>query len=442
MMISSANSKRRSVRMLEQDFGISLPLEKVYRMMDQLDDSCIQKMQETVCQSTLSLLGGQLTVLFFDCTTLYFESFSEDALKQNGYSKDNKFNQPQVLLALLVSEAGLPVGYEVFPGATFEGHTLLPVIHAMKQRYTLAQIVCVADRGMLSETNLNALENAGVYYVVGAKLKTLSRAMQTNILNKSAYRPLPSDTKSRPRPKTDDQSSSMMLELAHQGRRLIVSWCPTRAAKDKHDRQKNIERLAQKLRIDLNRDKLDRERSVNPKTLLNNYGYKRFLKMTGKTCVGIDQARVDEATLWDGLHGVVTNLPDDHKAHEVLTHYRGLWQVEESFRITKHDLKVRPIYHWTPSRIRAHIGLYDLCLCQASDVPRQIAAPTIIGGGDPAMRWFMYSSQYSKTSVAVIATYYRPQSIRRRAKSIKCLVLSRPLSPINSTNFLQITHRK
>ncbi len=96
--------------------------------------------------------------------------------------------------------------------------------------------------------------------------------------------------------------------------------------------------------------------SQNPKDLLNNYGYKKFLIIKGKTSLSINQDKIAAESRWDGLHGVITNLPDTPH-QEVLSHYRGLWQVEESFRITKHDLKVRPIYHWTPSRVRAHIAI-------------------------------------------------------------------------------------
>ena len=128
-------------------------------MMDQLDDNTISRLQTMTCEGTRSLLPSALDVLFFDCTTLYFESFKEDELKQNGYSKDCKVNQtqvnqPQVLLALLVTREGLPVGYEVFPGATFEGHNLISVLQTMQARYDVRKMLFVADRGMLNEDNL------------------------------------------------------------------------------------------------------------------------------------------------------------------------------------------------------------------------------------------------------------------------------------------------
>ncbi len=187
--------KRGSVQHLEQDSCVSLPLEKVYRMMDQLDDNAISRLQAMTCEGTRSLLPGALDVLFFDCTTLYFESFKEDELKQNGYSKDcqvnqTQVNQPQVFLALLVTHEGLPVGYEVFPGATFEGHSLISVLKELQARYDVRKMIFVADRGMLNEDNLHALDEAGAYYIVGAKLKQLPVALQAKVLDKSAYQAL------------------------------------------------------------------------------------------------------------------------------------------------------------------------------------------------------------------------------------------------------------
>ena len=333
--IANPDSKRHSVALLEQDFGVNLPLEKVYRMMDQLDDSRVARLKARVCQQTQQVLGGQpLDLLFFDCTTLYFESFTEDDLKQNGYSKDCKFKQPQVLLALMVTREGLPVSYEVFPGATFEGHSLIPVIQEMRAQLPLERVICVADRGMLNRENLKALTEAGVDYIVGDKLKVRSQSQQDQILDRSAYQA-----------SGGEQSAKAQDIALTDSQRLIVSDCPVRAAKDRHDREQAVERLLKKV-----------GKSQNPKVLLNNYGYKQFIDIQGKTTLVVNQEKVAQAARWDGLHGVVTTV-SDLSANEVLAHYRGLWQVEESFRISKHDLKIRPIYHWTPRRVRAHLAI-------------------------------------------------------------------------------------
>jgi hypothetical protein len=132
--IAQPASKRASVELLERDFGIRLNLSSIYKMMDAMDEPTIERLQCLAGNRTKQLLGGSLSVLFYDCTTLYFESFEPDDLRQKGFSKDRKASETQVLLALVVSEEGLPVGYEVFPGATFEGHTLIPILQQLKQR--------------------------------------------------------------------------------------------------------------------------------------------------------------------------------------------------------------------------------------------------------------------------------------------------------------------
>ena len=329
--IANPDSKRGSVRRLEEDFGVSLPLEKVYRMMDQLDAPVINHLRRRVGEASRSLLP--VAVLFFDCTTLYFETAVEDELRQHGFSKDGKHKDSQVLLALMVTREGLPIGYEVFPGATYEGHSLVPVLQDMQRRHQVERTVCVADRGMLSADNLDAMDDIGGEYVVGARLRNLPVALQKRVLETDAYAPL------------EGSENRRVGEWEHKGRRLIVVFCPERARKDAYERRHQVQRLLDRL-----------ERSDNPKELLSNHGVKRFIAVEGDARLTVNPEKIAEAERWDGLAGVITNLRDASVA-EVMTHYHGLWQVEESFRITKHDLKVRPIWHWNENRIRAHIAI-------------------------------------------------------------------------------------
>jgi len=335
--IANPDSKRATVRRLGRDFGVSLALEKVYRMMDRLDDGLIDRLKLRVASATEALLGEPLDVLFFDCTTLYFESVAEDedadALRAFGYSKDGKAQRVQVVLALAVTREGLPVGYEVFPGATYEGHTFLPTIEALRRRHTAAEAVCVADAAMFGRENLSALEAAGHRYIVGARLRNLPRALKERILNVARYRALPGA-----------EAGRKVGVFRHRGRRLLVAYSPRRARKDAADRQRAVRKLLKQL-----------NRSGQPKSLVPR-GAARFVRMRGKGRWEIDPDRIAEAARWDGLHGVATNVRG-MPVEEILERYRGLWQVERSFRITKHDLKVRPIYHWTPRRIRAHLAI-------------------------------------------------------------------------------------
>ena len=337
--LANPDSKRASVRALEADFGVQVSLPQVYRMMDLLDNTRIEQLNTLAGEQAQALLGGPVRVLFFDCTTLYFESFTEDDLKAPGYSKDAKFKECQVLLALAVTEAGLPVRYTVLPGATFEGHSLLPVVEAWQKDHDVQDVVIVADRGMLSEDNLKSLEDAGLHYIVGARLKSLPQDAQTRVLDASGYDTL------------KETDGIRVLDMPLGSRRLVVSYAPVRAEKDRHDRDKAIGKLRKKL-----------AKSRNPKDLLNNYGYKKYLKVDGKTTLSVNQDKVAEAQRWDGLHGVITNLPESTNTTTILHQYRGLWQVEDTFRVSKHDLKVRPIYHWTPRRIQAHIALAFMSL--------------------------------------------------------------------------------
>lgn len=335
--IANPVSKRASTAMLERDFGIHLNLDRIYKMMDKIDDSVINRIQALAYSAAQDLFKEKIDVLFYDCTTLYFESFTEDELKQNGYSKDFKFNQPQVILALLVTQHGLPVGYEVFPGSCYEGHTLISVLTRLKSRYDLKRIIFVADRGMLSEENLSFLEATQLEYIVGARIRGLKKSLKEQILDESHY---VNDVKE------EAENKSRYAEFKQSGnRRLIVSYTEPRAKKDRYDREKAISKLTEKLK-----------KSKNPTELISNYGYKKYLKVAGKTTVSIDQEKLEENARWDGLHGVITN--NIHlSAAEILAHYRSLWEVEESFRINKHDLKVRPIFHWVPPRIKAHLAI-------------------------------------------------------------------------------------
>jgi len=143
--IAEPASKRSTARMLAEEYGVNTHLTAIYRMMDFIDDKAIEKIQEKTYAYTKQLKGEELDVVFYDCTSLYFESFQQKGLMQNGYSKDGKFNQAQIILSILVSKQGLPVGYQVYSGNTFEGNTLKDAIKLVKEKYNIGEIIFVAD---------------------------------------------------------------------------------------------------------------------------------------------------------------------------------------------------------------------------------------------------------------------------------------------------------
>jgi len=156
--IAAPDSKRATINMLEENFGISLNLGSVYKMMDKITDKSIEKLNNLAYNKTKDLFGGKIDAIYFDATTLYFESFNEDEFKRNGFSKDRKFNQPQVVIALMVTKEGLPIGYEAFSGNTYDGHTLIPSLNILREKYNIDKVVFVADSGMFNNDNLKELE--------------------------------------------------------------------------------------------------------------------------------------------------------------------------------------------------------------------------------------------------------------------------------------------
>jgi len=352
--IAEPASKRQTAKMLSEEYGVNTQLTAIYRMMDLIDDETIEKIQEKAFSYTKQLRGEDLDVVFYDCTSLYFESFQQEGLMQNGFSKDGKFNQAQVILSILVTKQGLPVGYQVYSGNTFEGNTLEDAIKQIKEKYKIDQVIFVADSGLISHKNIDELHRNDISFIMGARIKNQNKKISKQILDISSYKT------------TDDKQIENGLKYKqieiNEDFTMTVTYSPKRAEKDKYEREKAIEKLKQKLK-----------KSKNPKGLLSNFGYKKFIKIEGEAQIEIDQTKLKEAQKWDGLKGIISNTKTLTPLQQI-NHYAGLWQVEETFRISKHDLKMRPIYHWTDNRIKAHIAICFMALSCMRFVEYEVAA--------------------------------------------------------------------
>jgi len=331
--IASPVSKRASQEMLTIDFGVDIHLDRIYRMMDSLMEKQAE-FQAKVFQATQSMCFEKINMTFFDVTTLYFESTEEDELRKFGYSKDQKFHSTQVVVALATTQDGLPIGYKTFPGATAEVSTLLQCLEEWKKTLPIGNVTIVADRAMMSETNIQKLEEEGITYIIAAKLRKLSRGIKQEIL-----------TTKGEKIRCDEDDYWVQKHALTDNRRLIVSYSEKRARKDKNDRERILEKV---------RKKVGSGKSI--KKLVSNRGYQKYLKAEGESKVTLDEEKLAEEEQWDGLHGIITN-DHDSEALELLRQYRRLWVIEESFRIQKTDLSVRPIYHFKPERVQAHILL-------------------------------------------------------------------------------------
>ena len=321
-------SKRATAAQLGVEFGVPASVDALYRMMDHLDDQRIDKIKDLVAHGSEPLLLQTLRVVLYDCTTLYFESTDADALRTFGYSKDGKVNRVQVLLALVVDPQGLPLTYEVFRGNLYEGATLQPVLQRLQASFpTIEDHVVVADASLGTRQQRHTLSAANGRYVTGARLKNLTKAQQAAILAK---------------PWPEQAMAEWELE---DGVRLAVWYTESRARHDRAKRDQRIDKLRKRVAA-----------HTNPKAwLAAARGTAKFLRIEGDAHIELDDAAIADAARWDGLSGVVTNT--DWSVAELRDQYHGLWQVERSFRIHKHDLRTRPIFHWTERRIHAHIAI-------------------------------------------------------------------------------------
>lgn len=328
--IADPKSKLATLRQLEDNFDIKIPFQKIYRAMDRLV-KCESTVKSIIRKHTMGIFNEKVDVLFFDVTTLYFESITSDEIKNFGFSKDCKFKEVQVMLALVTTQEGLPITYKIFSGNTFEGHTLKQTIDEMRQDFAVENFVFVADRGMFNEKNIQYMDDNNIGYIVAACLKKLPTELKNEILTREFS------------PAVICDDFHWFDEFKHKNRRLVVSYSSKRAKKDAADRQRLIDRLLKKVN----------NKKIQIKDLIPNYGTKKYLQVSGGEAQ-INELKIIEDAQWDGLHGVITNQTKLH-ATKILERYRGLWQIEEAFRVNKHSLKMRPIFHWTPKRIKAHI---------------------------------------------------------------------------------------
>jgi transposase len=318
-------SKLKTVEYLYRYRGISVDVDTIYRFLDKLADGYKEQVERIAYEYTQRTLK-QIAVVFYDLTTLYFESEEEDDLRKIGFSKDGKFQQPQILLGLLVGQQGFPIGYDIFSGNTFEGHTLLPTLETIQQKYQFPKPIVIADAGLFSKKNVKKLRENGYTFILGARIKNEAESIKEQI---------------RQQRKGLQEGGSFLVKKPGKIK-LIITYSEKRRKKDAYNRERGLQKLRRKVKS----GKLTKEN-------INYRGYNKFLSLQGNLEIAIDEAKVQEDEMWDGLKGYLTNT--HLSADQIVENYRHLWQIEKAFRISKTDLKIRPIHHYRTRRIQAHI---------------------------------------------------------------------------------------
>lgn len=317
-------SKLKTSEYLLRYHQVAIDISQIYRYLDKLVGSQKELVQKISYEHTLNLFAGKLSVVFYDVTTLYFEASDEDDLRKTGFSKDGKHAHPQIVLGLLVSLQGYPLAFDIFQGNKFEGHTMLPVVEAFKEKFSLGQLLIIADAGLLSNSNMELLLEKKYEFILGGKIKNESHRIKQLILSQ----------------KLQHGQSIVLQRDVHT--RLIVNYSLSRAKKDASNRIRGINKLEKSLA----NGKLS-------KAHINNRGYNKYLHLEGEVNLSIDYEKFRADGCWDGLKGYVTNSLLAKEA--IIENYKHLWQIEKAFRISKTDLRIRPIYHRLPGRIYAHI---------------------------------------------------------------------------------------
>lgn len=320
-------SKLKTVDYLMRYQGKAVAVDAIYRFLDKLSDTYKETVEEIAFNYTKKRLKN-ISVVFYDMTTLYFETEDEDDLRKIGFSKDGKFQKPQIMLGLLVGQNGYPIGYDIFEGNTFEGHTLLPILEGIQAKYGFKKPIVIADAALLSKKNLSDLSGQDYEFIIGARIKNETKQIKNKILEKT---------------RGIKDGEAITIERS-DGTQLIVTYSDKRKKKDAHNRERGLKKLRERVKS----GRLTKES-------INNRGYNKFLALRGSVEVEIDEDKVKEDERWDGLKGYVTNT--DLSPNEVVENYNHLWQIEKAFRISKTDLRIRPIYHYLRQRIEAHISI-------------------------------------------------------------------------------------
>lgn len=422
-----------------QQLYAKLPEIELHHLYRSLDILCKEKeaIETHLFQMNRDLFNMKVDIVFYDVTTFHFESVRQDSLKDFGYSKNAKFNEVQVVLGMLIDCEGRPVGYELFPGNTFEGKTLEVALESIEKRFGIRNIIIVADRGINSKLNLKQIKDKGYGYIVASRIKSMPKEIQAEILNQENYITLSRNEedgvvcykaidyanqfkiKDENRSDNIKRKKQIIVELAEK---LLITYSDKRARKDKADRERLLEKAKYLLQ-----DK-SKIRSSNKR------GGKKYIQEIKQADWSLDNAAIARDEKWDGYYGIQTS-EKDLSVSEILSAHRTLYKIEESFRIMKSTLEVRPIFHWTEDRIKGHFVICFLAFLlertlelklQHIDMP---ASPQKI-------RDALNSMQFAEVEIQGEKFLVKTKSHELAPKILRQLKIQSPKNIIPATDFI------
>lgn len=331
MRIIEPASKLRTIELLERYFSIIHKERTVYRLLPKLLQHK-EAIEHAAYQTASTHFQESFALVLYDVTTLYFESHEpDDELLAKGFSKDDKSKQPQIVVGLLVTSQGFPIMHEVFKGNTFEGHTMLGLVEVFQARYKAIKPIIVADAAMLSYKNMQLLEEKGYPYIVGARLANTASSFIDAIAEQLIR----------------EDKNLIRLPYLKSNYEVICTYSEKRFKKDRFQFEKQLKRAE---------DLIARKEPVKRA---------KFVKKSDKNeaffVLDEDLKKKTEKLL--GIKGYCTNIPETVlSSQQVVDYYHDLWRVEQAFRMSKTDLKTRPIFHRTHDAIKAHVLICFMAL--------------------------------------------------------------------------------
>lgn len=307
--------------------------------------------EEDLFQMRQDLFSG-LDVVFFDTTSIYFEGNGGETLGQLGHSKDHRPDLNQMVVGVIIDNKGNPVCCEMWPGNTADVKSLIPVVERIRKRFHIGRFCIVSDRGMISEDTMAYLEKEAISYILGARMRRVTEIKEAVLSRAGRYHEVyPEGVTSK------DPSPLKVKEVVVDDRRYIVCLNDRQARKDVVDRQAITDALQEKIKSD-------------PKSLVGNKGYRKYLKIDRDT-VSINEKKIEEEARFDGKWVLKTNT--DLTAEQVALKYKELWQVEHVFRDMKSILDTRPVFHQKDETIRGHVFCSFLALALRKELDQRLA---------------------------------------------------------------------
>jgi transposase len=326
-----------------------------------------EEIEKQVANRFLTLFDREPDLVFYDITSSYFEgehSITSEDIRQYGYSRDHRPERRQIVIGVVMTRDGIPLCHHVFSGDTPDKSSVVEVVRDLKERFGLKRVVFVGDRGMLSEGNLEFLLDEGLGFIVCHRLRKNNeiKELVTQTHDSLEHKP---------------EAEEQYREEEREGVKFVLAYNPEIAFFVRKRREEALEKANAfirgiRTRLRKAQEGKTRGRPLTPegalvqvRDYLKKHNLLRYYKLEFNGTQGLRVSSDTQARAWEKLIDgklIVETTQLELPAEEVIERYKGLQIIERGFKTLKSSLKLRPYYHWTEKRIRAHVFICILAL--------------------------------------------------------------------------------